>query len=83
MTLLTAWGVRPGRSFCVSRASRYFFFGGGAAFTGAGFAAFFGFFFSLPRELLPLPIAHLGSGDTLGVDKVVRIAQIFRKYGPS
>jgi hypothetical protein len=36
--------------------SRYFFFGGGDAFTGAGLASFFGFFFSLPCELLPLPI---------------------------
>jgi hypothetical protein len=36
------------------------FFGGGAGFAGAGLAPFFGFFFSLPCELLPLAIAHLG-----------------------
>lgn len=40
----------------------YFCFGGGGDFTGGAFAPFFGFFFSLPCELLPLPIAHLGSG---------------------
>ena len=39
----------------------HFFFGAGAAFaggafTGAGFASFFGFFFSLPCELFPLLI---------------------------
>ena len=43
----------------------YFFFTGGAAvvgtvaLTGAGLAPFFGFFFSLPCELSPLPITHL------------------------
>ena len=38
----------------------HFCFGGGGVFTGAGFAPFFGFFFSLPCELFPLPITHLG-----------------------
>lgn len=42
-----------------STAGRYhFFFGGGDDFTGAAFASFFGFFFSLLCELLPLPIAR-------------------------
>jgi hypothetical protein len=37
---------------------RHGFFGGGAAFAGTAFgaAAFLGFFFSLVRELLPLPM---------------------------
>ena len=39
--------------------SRHFFFPEAAvAFTGAALAPFFGFFFSLPCELLPLPITH-------------------------
>jgi hypothetical protein len=40
---------------------RRHFLGGGAGFAGAGLAPFFGFFFSLPCELLPLPIADLDS----------------------
>ena len=46
----------PGQGCC-----RYFF-GGGVAFTGAGFAPFFGFFFSLPCELLPFPITRTSVG---------------------
>src|SRR5690242_11075569 len=34
----------------------HFLFGGGAGFGATVFASFFGFFFSLPWELLPLPM---------------------------
>ena len=44
----------------------HFFFagGGGAAFTGAAFASFLGFFFSLLCELLPFPIAYTSVRDS-------------------
>ena len=45
------------------RDGRHFFFGGGAAFTGAAFAPFLGFFFSLPCELLPFPITRTSVRD--------------------
>jgi hypothetical protein len=49
---------RPGgsRGERWARLGRYFFLGGGGDFTGVAFASFFGFFFSLLCELLPLPM---------------------------
>jgi len=43
------------------KSHRNHFLGAGGVFTGAVFAPFFGFFFSLLCELLPLPITHLSS----------------------
>ena len=46
----------------VAHVGRHFFLGGGGAF-GAAFASFFGFFFSLPCELLPFAMTeYLGWG---------------------
>jgi len=39
----------------------HFFFGGGAGFAGAGFASFFGFFFSRPCELFPFAMIQFPS----------------------
>jgi len=41
---------------------RHFFWVGAAAFTGAAFAPFFGFFASLPCALLPLAISRTSVG---------------------
>lgn len=52
--------IPPGRDR--SQATRSirccYFFGGGGVLTGAGLAPFFGFFFSLPCELLPFAISR-------------------------
>src|SRR5688572_11759790 len=47
----------PAPTFC-DESRCHFFFGGGAGFAVDAFAFFFGFFFSLLCELLPLPIMH-------------------------
>ena len=53
--------VRPA-SRCVAGVRH--FLGGGAGFTGAALAPFFGFFFSLPWELLPFAITHTSGRDS-------------------